>query len=71
MIYQRQDLKKLLESKGGIVQKGCTKKTDYVIVGSMKTASWAHANYGRKIETAMKYKTPIIPEKAFRAITKL
>jgi NAD-dependent DNA ligase len=44
------------EKLGGIIAKGVTKSLDYLVIGSYVSDSWAHENYGRKIEKAMTYR---------------
>ena len=44
------------ESLGGINAKGVNKSLNYLVLGTYVTDSWAHENYGRKIEKAMEYR---------------
>ncbi len=41
---------------GGKVKDNVTNDTSYLILGIYVTDSWAHETYGRKIETAIKYR---------------
>jgi hypothetical protein len=43
-------------SLGGINAKGVNKTLNYLVLGTYMTDSWAHENYGRKIERAMEYR---------------
>ena len=43
----------LIESKGGIVIKGVTKKCDYVVVGGCGNENWSMGNYGNKVKKAL------------------
>lgn len=43
---------KVIESKGGITSDSVTKKTNYLVVGSMSSPDWIVANFGRKIQKA-------------------
>ncbi len=49
------------EALGGLVAKSVTKSLDYLVLGTYVTDSWAHENYGRKIEKAMKYRDDGVP----------
>ncbi|MBU5670281.1 BRCT domain-containing protein [Paenibacillus sp. MSJ-6] len=50
----RSEIEKVILSKGGFFNKGITKKTNYLIVGSGGNPCWAFSCYGRKIEQAIK-----------------
>jgi NAD-dependent DNA ligase len=41
---------------GGTVVDTLTKRVDYLVIGAMIEPQWAHTTYGRKIETAMRYR---------------
>jgi len=41
---------------GGWVRPTVLKDTDFVVVGTLASSDWAHASYGRKIETALQWK---------------
>ena len=63
----RRDCKAQIERLGGSSGR-MTSSTDYLVVGIYATESWAHSSYGRKIETAVDYrsrggKVKIISEK--------
>ena len=47
---KRTDCESVITNKGGITQKGPTHDTDYLIIGSEISSSWATESYGRKIE---------------------
>jgi hypothetical protein len=47
---------KARESLGGVNAKSITKSLNYLVLGTYVTDSWAHENYGRKIEKAMVYR---------------
>lgn len=49
----RENLKRDIESLGGIATETITKKTDYLIVGDNGNPAWAFACYGRKVEKAL------------------
>lgn len=49
----RQQLRKDIESLGGITVDNVGKKTDYLIVGDNGNPAWAFACYGRKVEKAL------------------
>lgn len=42
-----------IAARGGIIGNNITKKTDYLIVGTLASRDWAHETHGRKLETAM------------------
>ena len=41
---------------GGSNAKSVNKSLNYLVLGTYVTDSWAHENYGRKIEKAMEYR---------------
>lgn len=52
----RASCERVILDLGGTVLDKVTKRLDYLVIGSMIEPQWAHTTYGRKIETAMKYK---------------
>ncbi len=58
----RSDITHELEDLGVIVAKSVTKKTDYVIRGSLGSEAYAHGNYGGKVQKAMKLGIPVLTE---------
>ena len=42
-----------VRERGGNTQKGVTKATNYLVVGEIGSAEWAHSSFGRKIEKAV------------------
>ncbi|MDA3934940.1 MAG: BRCT domain-containing protein [Gammaproteobacteria bacterium] len=50
-----------VESLGGKAAKTVTKSVNYLVLGSYVTDSWAHENFGRKIEKAMEYRSSGVP----------
>lgn len=57
----RKQCQAVLETLGGVNASGVTKKVDYLVLGSYVTDSWAHENFGRKIEKAMVYRDQGVP----------
>lgn len=47
----------VVASRGGIVSKNVTLKLDYLVLGAYVSDGWVHESYGRKIETAMDYRS--------------
>ena len=43
----------LLVQRGGIPQKGVTRKTDFLIVGGQGSSAWCAGNYGTKVKKAL------------------
>ena len=43
-------------SMGGLVAPRVTRRTDYLIVGTFVSRDWRHGAFGRKIETAVRYR---------------
>ena len=41
-----------IEKRGGIAESNVTRRTNYLVVGSMASADWITANFGRKIQKA-------------------
>tara|TARA_R110002096_G_scaffold279468_1_gene473660 strand:+ start:179 stop:820 length:642 start_codon:yes stop_codon:yes gene_type:complete len=58
-----------LEAMGGTFKKTISAKLDYLIVGEVGSAAWAQSSFGRKIESAMVYRSKeyssiqVIPER--------
>lgn len=46
---------------GGKCASGVTKDLNYLVLGTYVTDSWAHENFGRKIEKAMAYRESGVP----------
>jgi hypothetical protein len=42
--------------RGGKVDKGVTRRTDYLVVGMLGSAHWVTSSFGRKIEKAVEYR---------------
>jgi NAD-dependent DNA ligase len=57
----RKQCQEATEELGGLNAKSVTKKLNYLVLGTYVTDSWAHENYGRKIEKAMHYRDNGIP----------
>lgn len=57
----RKDCQAAIERLGGINAKNVTKTLNYLVLGTYVTDSWAHENYGRKIEKAMQYRDEGVP----------
>jgi NAD-dependent DNA ligase len=57
----RRQCQEAIETLGGVNANGVTKKLNYLVLGTYVTDSWAHENYGRKIEKAMDYRTSGLP----------
>jgi NAD-dependent DNA ligase len=45
--------REMLQSAGGCVKSGVSKKTDYVVVGKFGSSAWAFGSYGTKVEKAL------------------
>lgn len=66
----KNDVAKLIEDVGGIIDKSVKRATDYVIVGEQGSEAWKTGNYGSKIQKAMEWnnkgmKIKIIEETEF------
>ena len=59
----RKECQTIIESLGGMNAKSVTKSLNYLILGTYVTDSWAHENYGRKIEKAIDYRNQGAPIK--------
>lgn len=57
----RKECHEATESLGGQCVSGVTKSLDYLVLGSYVTDSWAHENFGRKIEKAIAYRNHGVP----------
>ncbi len=57
----RKQCQEATKSLGGTNAKSVTKSLDYLVLGTYVTDSWAHENYGRKIEKAMRYRDKGVP----------
>ena len=49
----RKECEAAVKERGGNTQKGVTKATNYLVVGEIGSADWAHSSFGRKIEKAV------------------
>ena len=49
----RKDCQALVEEKGGLIGGSVSKKTHYLIVGSIGNEQWRHSSYGLKIMKAV------------------
>ena len=49
----RRECEAAVRERGGNTQKGVTKATNYLVVGEIGSAEWAHSSFGRKIEKAV------------------
>ena len=58
---EKKQCQEAIDSRGGINAKSVTKSLDYLVLGTYVTDSWAHENFGRKVEKAMKYRDNGIP----------
>lgn len=54
--YERKDCHALSEVLGAKCSKDVRTDTDYVIIGWVGSSHWKHTSFGRKIETAVKYR---------------
>jgi NAD-dependent DNA ligase len=57
----RKQCQEATDTLGGINAKSITKSLNYLILGTYVTDSWAHENFGRKIEKAMTYRDNGLP----------
>ena len=53
----KSDVESVIESRGGAISKGVTKKISYLVVGGQGSEDWKFGKYGRKVEKAMQYKS--------------
>lgn len=49
------------EALGGECVRGVTKSLDFLVLGTYVTDSWAHENFGRKIEKAIEHRDSRVP----------
>lgn len=49
----RKECQKLVEERGGIIGSGVSKKTDFLVIGSIGNEQWRHSSYGLKIMKAV------------------
>lgn len=49
----RKDCQALIEERGGLIGGGISKKTHYLVVGSVGNDQWRHSSYGLKIMRAV------------------
>ena len=52
----KDEIEEKINDKGGIVGKGVTSKTNYLIVGGAGSDAWKFGNYGGKVQKAMELK---------------
>lgn len=66
----KEEVSKIIEEVGGIIDKNVKKSTNYVVVGSRGSENWKAGNYGAKIQKALEYNNKggcitIVEEKVF------
>lgn len=66
----RSSVERVIENCGGSLAANVTKKTDYLIVGTLSSPDWLHSSHGLKIQKAVElkqegHKICIISEKAW------
>lgn len=57
----RKQCQEAINKLGGNNAKSVTKSLNYLVLGTYVTDSWAHENFGRKIEKAMDYRDNGVP----------
>jgi NAD-dependent DNA ligase len=57
----REKVCEAIESRGGFLSKGITKKLNYLVVGLRGSEEWKHGSYGTKILKAVEYKRAGLP----------
>lgn len=55
-LYKREEIKTIIQNKGGRVVGAMSGSVDYLIVCEEKNSCWAYSMYGRKVEEAIKLK---------------
>ncbi len=61
----KEDIKELIEQKGGIVDKNITKRTDILVVGGLECDKFAYGSYGTKFQKAREIGIDILIEDNF------
>ena len=51
----RPEIQEMLENLGAKIKSSVSSKTDYVIVGELKSKKWAHGSYGNKVKKALEF----------------
>lgn len=49
----KEEIGALIESRGGTIAKGVSKKVQYVVVGGAGSEKWSYGNYGNKVRKAL------------------
>lgn len=49
----RKECQRLVEERGGVIGGGVSKKTDFLVIGSIGNEQWRHSSYGLKIMKAV------------------
>jgi NAD-dependent DNA ligase len=49
----RKKVSQTIEDRGGAIAKGCSKKTNYLVVGTFGSDEWLHSTHGTKIVKAV------------------
>lgn len=52
----RSNVERIIENLGGTLHGNVTKKTNYLIVGTLSSPDWLHSSHGLKIKKAVEYK---------------
>ncbi len=50
-----------IEQRGGLAQKQPAQNTNYLIIGHLGSTDWMHTSFGRKIESAVKFRDSGVP----------
>ncbi len=46
---------------GGLCERGVTRRTDYLVIGTFASRDWVQTSFGRKIEKAVRYRDKGVP----------
>ena len=57
----RRHCQEAILARGATVAKSVTKSLNYLVLGTYVTDTWAHENFGRKIEKAIEYRNRGVP----------
>jgi len=57
----RAECERLVRELGGVCERGVTRRTDYLVIGTFGSRDWVQTSYGRKIEKAVRYRDKGVP----------
>jgi hypothetical protein len=57
----RAECEREVGERGGVCERGVTRRTNYLVIGTFGSRDWVQTSYGRKIEKAVRYRDKRVP----------